>query len=88
MGGFRRLEVAQRAAAISGDVRSGIADRNAEQVGSLIHAYRRNGYGWRKSAMLLNLGGYTATWGGQWKPEQVRRAYMRWLSNGGDKKAF
>ena len=48
---------------------------HAAQVFSEIKRYRAQGFGWRRIAAMLNLGGISAPRGGGWHPHTARRIY-------------
>ena len=48
---------------------------HAERVFPHIEFYRKQGYGWKMTARLLDLGGIPTPRGGRWHANQVRRIY-------------
>ena len=48
---------------------------HAERVFPHIEFYRKQGYGWKMTARLLDLGGVPAPRGGNWHANQVRRIH-------------
>ena len=48
---------------------------HAERVFPYIEFYRKQGYGWKMTARLLDLGGIPAPRGGNWHANQVRRIH-------------
>jgi len=61
--------------------RKGLKVRQANQLEHVAKVWwsvdelRRKGWGWRRIAAYLNLGGVSARRGGSWQPMQVKRAY-------------
>ena len=48
---------------------------HAGRVFPYIEFYRKQGYGWKMIARLLDMGGIPAPRGGRWHANQVRRIY-------------